>query len=56
VVGSPAGSTMLIIRTDTGKGFVDAAVQNKKLVVTAGVDEKAITKLASSKIKKNSQA
>lgn len=55
MVGSPAGSTTLIIRTNTG-GFVDAAVQNKKLVVTTGVDEKAITKLASSKIKKNSQA
>jgi len=55
-VGSPAGSTTLIIRTDTGKGFVDSAVQNRKLVVTPGVDEKAITKLASMKIKKNSKA
>lgn len=55
-VGSPAGSTTLIVRTETGKGFVDAAVRNKKLVVTPGVDEKAITKLASMKIKKNSKA
>lgn len=55
-VGSPSGSTTLIVRTETGKGFVDAAVRNKKLVVTPGVDEKAITKLASMKIKKNSKA
>jgi coenzyme F420 hydrogenase subunit beta len=55
-VGSPAGSTTLIIRNDTGKGFVDAAVRNQKLAVTAGVDEKAITKLASMKIKKNAKA
>jgi len=55
-IGSPAGSTTLIVRTDTGKGFVDSAVRNKMLAVTPGVDEKAIEKLASAKIKKNSKA
>jgi coenzyme F420 hydrogenase subunit beta len=55
-VGSPAGSTTLIVRTDTGKGFVDSAVRNQKLKVASGVDEKAIIKLASMKIKKNSKA
>lgn len=55
-VGSPAGSTTLIVRTQTGKGFVDSAVRNQKLTVAAGVDEKAIAKLAAFKIKKNTQA
>lgn len=55
-VGSPAGSTTLIVRTATGKGFVDSAIRDKKLAVTTGVDEKAIARLASSKIKKNSKA
>ena len=55
-VGSPAGSTTLIIRTPAGKGFVDSAVRSHKLTIASGVDEKAIVKLASFKIKKNSQA
>lgn len=55
-VGSPAGSTTLIVRTQAGKGFVDSAVRNQKLTVAAGVDEKAIAKLAAMKIKKNSQS
>lgn len=55
-VGSPAGSTTLIVRTETGKGFVDSAVRNKKLVTGTGVDEAAIKKLAGMKIKKNSKA
>ena len=54
-VGSPAGSTTLIIRTPTGKGFIDSAVRNQKLVLGDGADEKAIRKLASAKIKKNSK-
>ena len=54
-VGSPAGSTTLIVRTQTGKGFVDSAVRNQKLTVAPGVDEKAIAKLAAFKIKKNTQ-
>ena len=28
-IGSPSGSTTLIIRTQTGKGFVTSAVQNR---------------------------
>jgi coenzyme F420 hydrogenase subunit beta len=55
-VGSPAGSTTLIVRTQTGKGFVDSAVRNQKLTVAPGVDEKAIAKLAAFKIKKNTKA
>jgi len=54
-VGSPAGFTTLIIRNDTGKGFVESAVRNKKLVTEPGVDTAAIEKLAASKIKKNSR-
>jgi coenzyme F420 hydrogenase subunit beta len=52
-VGSPAGSTTLIVRTPTGKGFVDNAVQNNKLIVTSGIDVAAVEKLASAKIRKN---
>jgi coenzyme F420 hydrogenase subunit beta len=53
-IGSPAGSTTLIVRTSTGKGFVDSAVRNQKLEVRPGVDTAAIEKLAAAKIKKNS--
>jgi coenzyme F420 hydrogenase subunit beta len=55
-VGSPAGSTTLLIRTPTGKGFIDAAVRDHKLVTGTGVDEAAIRKLAAMKIKKNTKA
>lgn len=55
-VGSPAGYTTLIIRNDTGKGFVDSAVRNGKLVIEPGVDTAAVEKLAESKIRKNSRA
>jgi coenzyme F420 hydrogenase subunit beta len=54
-IGSPAGSTTLIIRTRTGKGFVDSAIRNQKLEVSPGVDTAAIEKLAAAKIKKNSK-
>jgi coenzyme F420 hydrogenase subunit beta len=53
-IGSPAGSTTLIVRTPVGKGFVDRAVQNHKLAISTGVDTAAIEKLALAKIKKNS--
>jgi coenzyme F420 hydrogenase subunit beta len=53
-IGSPTGSTTLIVRTPVGKGFVDRAVQNHKLEVSTGVDTAAIEKLALAKIKKNS--
>src|SRR5665647_3404123 len=45
-VGSPQGSTTLIVRTPTGKGFVSSAVQNRKLEVSNGIDTAAIEKLA----------
>ena len=54
-IGSPAGSTTLIIRTSTGKGFVDSAVRNRKLEVSPDVDTAAIEKLAAAKIKKNTK-
>jgi coenzyme F420 hydrogenase subunit beta len=55
-VGSPAGSTTLVIRTPAGKGFVDSAVRANKLATASGVDEAAIRKLAATKIRKNSKA
>jgi coenzyme F420 hydrogenase subunit beta len=54
-VGSPAGSTTLIIRTTTGKSFVENAVRNKKLTIMGSADTDAIVKLAESKIRKNSR-
>lgn len=54
-VGSPAGTTTLLIRTPTGKGFVDSAVRNHKLTLGTGVDSAAIERLATIKIKKNSR-
>lgn len=54
-IGSPAGKTTLIIRTPAGKGFIDSAVQNHKLILSPGVDTSVIEKLASAKIKKNSK-
>jgi coenzyme F420 hydrogenase subunit beta len=52
-VGSPAGSTTLIIRTPAGKNMVESAVRNKRLEIATGVDITAIEKLASAKIRKN---
>lgn len=54
-IGSPAGKTTLIIRTPAGKGFIDSAVQNHKLILSPGVDTSVIEKLALAKIKKNSK-
>ncbi len=54
-IGSPAGKTTLIIRTSAGKGFIDNAVQNHKLILSPGVDASVIEKLSSAKIKKNSK-
>ncbi len=52
-VGSPAGSTTLLIRTPAGKGFVDSAVRNHRLALGTGADPAAIEKLALAKIRKN---
>ncbi|MDD1701628.1 MAG: Coenzyme F420 hydrogenase/dehydrogenase, beta subunit C-terminal domain [Methanoregula sp.] len=54
-VGSPVGFTTLVIRNDTGKGFVESAIRNHKLMTEKSVDIAAIEKLAASKIKKNSR-
>jgi coenzyme F420 hydrogenase subunit beta len=54
-VGTPAGTTTLVIRTPDGKGFVDSAVRNNRLTLGTGVDLAAIEKLATAKIKKNSK-
>jgi len=54
-IGSTQGSTTLIVRTLTGKGFVDNAVQNRKLAITQGIDTAAVEKLALAKIKKSSK-
>jgi coenzyme F420 hydrogenase subunit beta len=53
-MGSPDGSTTLVIRTPTGRSFVENAVRNKKLAITGSADIAAIEKLAESKIRKNS--
>ncbi|WP_233504465.1 Coenzyme F420 hydrogenase/dehydrogenase, beta subunit C-terminal domain [Methanoregula formicica] len=52
-IGSPQGMTTLLIRNTTGKAFVDAAVQARKLLVKEEADIPAIEKLAKAKIKKN---
>lgn len=54
-VGSPAGSTTLVIRTPAGKNLVDSAVRNNRLAVTGGADTAAIENLAKAKITKNSK-
>jgi len=54
-IGSAPGSTTLLVRTPTGKGFVESAVQNRKLVLAGEPDTRAIEKLASAKIKKNTK-
>ncbi len=54
-VGSPDGSTTLVIRTPAGKNLVESAVQNRKLTITGGVDIVAIEKLAGAKIRKNTK-
>lgn len=54
-VGSPAGTTMLVIRTPAGKGFVDSAVRNNRLTLGTGADIAAVEKLANAKIRKNSR-
>ena len=54
-VGSPAGTTTLLIRTPAGQGFVDSAVRNNKLTLGSAADSAAIEKLATAKIKKNTK-
>jgi coenzyme F420 hydrogenase subunit beta len=54
-IGSPAGTTTLVIRTPAGKGFVDSAIRNHKLTLGTGADQAAIEKLATAKIRKNTR-
>lgn len=54
-VGSPWGTTTLIVRTKTGKAFVDTAIRREQLVTSGGADTAAIEKLATSKIRKNTR-
>lgn len=49
-VGTPAGFTTLIIRTDDGEEFVHQAVQSGALSVSEGVDTAIIEKLAAAKL------
>ena len=55
-VGTPEGFTTLIIRTETGNGFVDHAVSSGALVTSKDVDIAPIEKLASSKLKRISNS
>jgi coenzyme F420 hydrogenase subunit beta len=54
-IGSPPGSTTLIIRTATGNGFVESAQRNNQLTLAETVDTAAIEKLALAKITRNSK-
>jgi len=50
-VGSEEGFTTLIIRTSIGQGFVDSAVQSKRLILNSEIDIKAVEHLATKKMK-----
>jgi len=54
-VGSPAGTTTLVIRTAAGRGFVDSAVRNGRLMLEKGINLAAVEKLATAKIRKNTK-
>lgn len=54
-IGSPPGATTLVVRTRTGKGFLDSAVRNRKLELGTTADAAAIKKRAAAKIKKNTK-
>ncbi len=48
-VGAPEGYTTLVIRNDTGRGFVDRAIRQGKLAIGGNVDVAAIKRLAAKK-------
>ncbi len=48
-VGSPDGCTTLVIRNEIGRGFVDRAIRQGKLVTGGSVDLAAIERLAARK-------
>ncbi|MFH0968134.1 MAG: Coenzyme F420 hydrogenase/dehydrogenase, beta subunit C-terminal domain [Methanobacteriota archaeon] len=49
-VGTPAGNTTLVIRTDEGIGFVEHAVKSGLLTISGEVDTTIIEKLATAKL------
>jgi len=52
-VGSPAGFTSLIIRTDVGRMFLESAIRNQRIVTGPAPDISAIRKLIARKLQKN---
>jgi len=48
-VGAPEGYTVIVIRNDTGRGFVDRAIRQGKLAIGGNVDVAAIKRLAAKK-------
>jgi coenzyme F420 hydrogenase subunit beta len=54
-IGSPSGMTTLVIRTKTGKAFVDSAIRRLKLTISPGADTAAIEKLAVKKISRSAK-
>lgn len=48
-IGSPDGFTTLIIRSDTGRGFVDSAVRAGRLITGDEINQKIIERLAGQK-------
>ncbi|NLA38505.1 MAG: 4Fe-4S dicluster domain-containing protein [Methanomicrobiales archaeon] len=54
-VGAPEGYTALIIRNDTGRGFVDRAVRQGKLATGGSVDLAAIERLAAKKAERRAE-
>jgi coenzyme F420 hydrogenase subunit beta len=54
-VGAPKGYTTLLVRTPTGKSFIDRAVASGRLTVGPKVDLAAVEKLAEAKSKRRSR-
>ncbi|MBN2733880.1 MAG: Coenzyme F420 hydrogenase/dehydrogenase, beta subunit C-terminal domain [Methanomicrobiaceae archaeon] len=52
-IGSPEGYTTLILRTETGIGFVDSALRNGLIIVTDDIDKGPIERLAEKKTLRN---
>ncbi|MCM2465321.1 Coenzyme F420 hydrogenase/dehydrogenase, beta subunit C-terminal domain [Methanoculleus oceani] len=54
-VGSPEGYTTLVVRNDTGSGFVDRAIRRGKLETGGSVDLPAIERLAARKAQRRAE-
>ncbi len=48
-IGSPEGFTTLIVRNDTGRGFIDSAVRHGRLATGNEINTKIIERLAGQK-------